>query len=276
MSEHLYHIRKNEEEIGPLTLGQLRSMWSTGAIGVKTPYRVEGSETWGNLNALQAVLEGGTSPPPVPQMPPILPQSPPALPSTADAGKQSGTAARDALGCLVLIVGGVFVLFLYVNASINEKPSPKAAGQAGLIVQNSSESPVSNPASTAAPVASTIVPVAVEEPSNITWKEIDLFYFKSKNTDLQKAAKWKQYEGQIIEWSGRVSSISEGFFGGISMQVKMNPDTLVSDVMIKLKEGEEAKAMSYKEGASIKFKATLKDWGNFLGIMLADGEIIEK
>ena len=260
MSEHLYYIRRNEEELGPLTLSQLRSMWGNGAIGVKTPYREEGGEQWGTLGAMQSILEGAMQPPPVPQMPPSLPDKLQPAPDN----EYVPPGGKGGLGCLAVGVIGVVGLFIF--SASDEKPTGNVSPQPRPAVQRSSE-PSFQPV---------VAPPVVAPPSNITWREIDLFYFKGKNTDLQKAAKWKEYEGQRIEWSGKVSSISEGFFGGVSMQVKMNPDTLVSDLIITLNESEASKAINYKEGSPIKFKATLKNWGNFLGISLTDGEIIEK
>lgn len=114
MSEHLYYIRRNDEETGPLTLGQLRSMWGNGAIGVKTPYRVEGGETWENLSAMQSIIEGET-PPPVPQ-------------KTAANEEYVPPGGKSGLGCLGMGVIAILGLFIYA-VSTDDAPPAKAAPQ---------------------------------------------------------------------------------------------------------------------------------------------------
>ncbi|MBB5038639.1 DUF4339 domain-containing protein [Prosthecobacter dejongeii] len=64
MSEHLYYIRKDTTELGPLTLSQLRSMWCRGEVTIRTPYRLEGWKGWKNLDVMQPILDGAEPPPP--------------------------------------------------------------------------------------------------------------------------------------------------------------------------------------------------------------------
>src|ERR1035438_236944 len=59
-----YYILLNDETKGPYTIGQLRSMWNSGAITGETLFCQEGYEEWLPLNRLQAELE------PSPVLPP--------------------------------------------------------------------------------------------------------------------------------------------------------------------------------------------------------------
>jgi hypothetical protein len=72
--------------------------------------------------------------------------------------------------------------------------------------------------------------------SDIDWSTIDSIYnLKYKKTDLQKDERWKEFKGQKVKWTGQVTSVGESF-GSLTLQVKMNPDTWTSDLLINLKE----------------------------------------
>lgn len=60
-----YYILEGEETKGPFTIGQLRSMWSTGGITAKTMYCQEGDQQWRPLGSILHLLE----PPPIPRTP---------------------------------------------------------------------------------------------------------------------------------------------------------------------------------------------------------------
>jgi hypothetical protein len=72
-----------------------------------------------------------------------------------------------------------------------------------------------------------------------------------------------------------VSAVSDGWFSGFTMQVKMNPDTLTSDLLIRLKESEKPKAIQLHEGDRVRFTGILNDWGSLLPITIHEGEIIQ-
>lgn len=110
--------------------------------------------------------------------------------------------------------------------------------------------------------------------STVTWAEVDDIYnLKSKSTDLQKDAAWKKYQGKRVKWNGTVTSVSDSF-GSLSLQVKMNADTLTSDLLIKLKESQKSKALTLKKDDSVTFAGTLDKWGSLLPITLNEGEIV--
>jgi hypothetical protein len=113
------------------------------------------------------------------------------------------------------------------------------------------------------------------EVSSISWAEVNQIYnLASKVTELRKEEEWKQFKGKRIQWTGTVSSISESF-GILSLQIKMNPETFTSDLLINLKENQRSKAIDYSEGDRITFSGLLEDWGTLMPITLSDGEIVE-
>ena len=108
--------------------------------------------------------------------------------------------------------------------------------------------------------------------STITWSENDAIYnIKSKHTDLQKD---EIYRGKAVQWSGKVASVSDGITG-LSMQVKMNPGTFVSDVLVKLKPSQKQIVMDFIQGEDVTFAGVLTTWGTLLPIGLSDGEILQ-
>lgn len=109
--------------------------------------------------------------------------------------------------------------------------------------------------------------------TNISWAELDAIYnIKNKYTDLQKDEYWKKYKGEKVRWSGTVSSLSESF-GGLTLQVKMNSTTLTSDLIVRLKDSQKAKALGLKKGDTVSFVGILENWGSILPITLTEGEI---
>lgn len=52
-----YYILDAEETRGPFTIGQLRSMWSTGSITTKTMHCQEGDEQWRPLSSILHLIE---------------------------------------------------------------------------------------------------------------------------------------------------------------------------------------------------------------------------
>jgi hypothetical protein len=52
-----YYIVQNDETKGPLTIGQLRSMWNAGTVNSDTLYCEEGFDTWLHLRVLAEQLE---------------------------------------------------------------------------------------------------------------------------------------------------------------------------------------------------------------------------
>lgn len=110
--------------------------------------------------------------------------------------------------------------------------------------------------------------------SNISWSTINSIYnLKYKKTDLQKDERWKEFKGQKVQWTGTVASVAESF-GTLTLQVKMNPSTFTSDLLIQLKDSERSRAMLFNKGDSITFTGILDSWGSILPITLKDGQIV--
>ena len=130
------------------------------------------------------------------------------------------------------------------------------------------------PAAQSAPPSPSVPAPPQDVPlSSVTWSEISAIYnLKSQYTDLQKDEYWKQYKGKKVRWSGTASSVSDSF-GSLSLQVKMNPDTFTSDVLVTLKDSQRSKALTIKQGDFVTFTGILDRWGSILDVSLSDGEI---
>lgn len=149
----------------------------------------------------------------------------------------------------------------------------------GLIATNSKSNNSKNNSttSTTSTTNTNAKPKSIIKPiSDITWLEIDNIYnLNSSFTDLQKDNEWTKFKGERVQWSGYVTDISEGILGGISLYIKMNPETFTSDLIINLKDSEKEKAIKVSKGNNITFTGTLSDWGSIMPITLKDGMIIE-
>lgn len=118
-------------------------------------------------------------------------------------------------------------------------------------------------------------PTAAPQQEVISWREVDAIYnLKSKKTNLQKDALWSRFKGKRVTWTGKVSSMSEGWLGGLSMQVKMNRETFTSDLIIDLKPSQKDRAMQFEEGDTVRFTGILREWGTLMPITIEDGEIL--
>jgi len=54
----------------------------------------------------------------------------------------------------------------------------------------------------------------------------------------------------------------------------MNPDTLTSDVLVRLKKSEKEKAARLHRGEHVAFTGTLDTWGTLLPVTLENGALI--
>ena len=104
----------------------------------------------------------------------------------------------------------------------------------------------------------------------ITFEEVnDRFGVQSTLTDLQKDRQWDAFEGKCVEWTGELTSLSEGFFGGFSIQFKHLRTTLVSDVIVSTPSSEESRLLQWSEGQRYTYRGTLKRYGGaFLPISI--------
>jgi len=110
---------------------------------------------------------------------------------------------------------------------------------------------------------------------DIKWGEIAAIYaLGSKVTDMKKDARWKEFKGKRVKWTGRVSEISDDWTG-FTMQVQMSKDSFGSDVIVRLRKSEKEKAAELNQGEKVTFIATLKDWGTLMPVTMEDGEIVK-
>ena len=110
-----------------------------------------------------------------------------------------------------------------------------------------------------------------QQVSPITFEEVnDRFGVESTLTNLQKDRQWDAFEGKCVEWTGELSSLSEGFFGGFSIQFKHLPTTFVSDVIVSAPSSEESQLLQWNEGQRYTYRATLKRYGGAILPISAD------
>ena len=97
----------------------------------------------------------------------------------------------------------------------------------------------------------------------------------SSATNLQKRDVFdKNFKDKYVEWTGRVSSISESL-GSYKLQVKHCPSTFTSDIIVTMKDDQKDKLLKYTEGESITYRAKLTRLGDILGLSASEGIIIE-
>ena len=141
-----YFILQSHETKGPYTLGQLRSLWHSGAVNGETLYHEEDSENWQTLTTILEELEQKEPTPPVRPPPPETPRPPKLAPAKADEelifhdqsirittavvvvggatyalrNINSVRAVGKEVGCLSWIMAGIALLFgLGFVASLN-------------------------------------------------------------------------------------------------------------------------------------------------------------
>lgn len=200
---------------------------------------------------------------------PFIEHSPMALIKCKECGEQISTKAvacpkcgavtkQKTSGCalvfLVLLVFGFFIAL-----STNRSPD-----QASI------------PSQPTAPAAkpSTPNPAVAQSQTQITWESVDAVYNISSNaTELQKNELWKKLKGKQVFWAGIVKEVSDDFIGP-TLSVKMNKNTLTSDVMVRLKKTQRDKALSLPQGTVVSFSGILDQWGSILPITISDGEIL--
>ena len=100
-----YWITIGSEQRGPYTLGQLRSMWHSGAITGNTLYWQQGFDEWFPLSLLVEDLEPT---PPVP--PPPLPSKPQIIYAPAPKPQQQTSGCTWIIIIALGIVAGVVLL----------------------------------------------------------------------------------------------------------------------------------------------------------------------
>lgn len=94
-------------------------------------------------------------------------------------------------------------------------------------------------------------------------------------TDLQKEDLFDtKYKNEYVQWSGTVASVSEGWLGGYTLQVKHCPQTFTSDIVISLKDDQKQNALKIMQGGRVTYRAKLTRWGSILGFSADEGVII--
>lgn len=108
--------------------------------------------------------------------------------------------------------------------------------------------------------------------SDITFSQV-YHLFDAVNgtlTDIQKEEEWKKYEGKCVEWTGRLEEVKKNFLFGLMVGFKHRNDTLTFDVLVDAPSSEEERLMSWRQGRSYTYEATLKDYGGIISPITAD------
>ena len=168
------------------------------------------------------------------------------------------------------IITGFFIVFLLISSQGQQEREKRIAQTQNALTP---QTPVEQGAGQPQVPAPQAVAQVTEE-SSIEWSEVNQIYnIKYEKTDLQKREAWKRFKGKKVIWFGTVSEISDGFTG-LTLQVKMNRDTFISDVLVRLNKSARNKAAQLKQGEPVRFSGRLDDWGTLLPITLTDGEIL--
>ena len=123
-----YYIYKDDQQIGPFTLGQLRSMWTSGTLTADTLFWHEGAIDWLPLRTITDTLEHTEAPKQatpskkqyphlkgvvVAQTPQRQPIITPALRTTASSQPQTSTSPLTIIFTvsLAILIGGGLLLY---------------------------------------------------------------------------------------------------------------------------------------------------------------------
>ena len=94
-------------------------------------------------------------------------------------------------------------------------------------------------------------------------------------TSLQKQNEFNnKFKDKYVQWSGTVSSVGESL-GSYTLQVKHCPNTLVSDIVVTMKDDQKEKLLTLKEGDKVTYKAKLTRLGDLLGLSADNGELVQ-
>lgn len=195
---------------------------------------------------------------------------------SATAGNQSPPVIPVKKNKLILplaIIGGVVGLCALcgIIGGIGNLVD-KSKGNQASVVNTTKTSNATAPTTSIQPAAS-VAPKNTIDP--MKWSEYNIIYnIRSTTTDMQKDNFWQLYEGKTVAWQGTVAEVTEGTFGGLVLNIKMNPETLTNDIALTLKDSEKSKAMSLSKGSKISFVGKLKSYGGaILSLQMDEGEI---
>ena len=266
----MWYFTKDNTQEGPFDEQAIAATVAAGTIAGDTFVWRDGMPEWLPLNKtdLARLLPQRPAPPPLPTTPPPLSESSPA--------QRKPWFKRTWVHVLLLI----FLPFVQVPLmwvlkvfSLRTRIILSVVGFILTIARFAPHSPDSTATSDSSHSSSSAPAERAQTQETISWSEINSIYnIKSRDTDLQKKEQWKRFKGKRVNWSGEVASISDGF-GGLTLQIKMNSSAFVSDLLIRLKRSERAKALRLQKGDSVTFSGKLDDWGTLMPITLDDGEL---
>lgn len=112
--------------------------------------------------------------------------------------------------------------------------------------------------------------LAARFPTEITWEEYRSdcgVAAQEANEARTEEAFRRQYHRQVVEWSGRVESVSEGFRGGYRIGIRMNPTDCVlpgSDLVLIGSARVQQQALNLRQGQNVRFVGRILSQGGTL------------
>lgn len=98
----------------------------------------------------------------------------------------------------------------------------------------------------------------------VSWEDFSaVFGSRSATTTLQCKAVWPRFAGKEVEWKGEVRAVDE-IAGHLVLRVRMEKETLTSDVHVSLEDDQVESALRLSLGDSVRFSGILEDWGGVL------------
>lgn len=250
MASEWFYSQGGKSRLGPIATAQLQALAKSGQLKPTDLVWQQGMAQWVTASKIKGLFAPSVTkgvPPPIPQT-----SDPEKAKEVTSLPPKKGEALRHIPVWAWLVGVPVVSMFLCCGGCV------MVGGLAELGHKVQQEQAAK------APVA------------NVTWEEIDAIYnLKSRNTDLKKNEEWKKYKGKKVKWSGEVTSVSETF-GTLQLQIKMNPDTFTSDLLIRLNADQKTKGLKLTKGDTVRFVGVLENWGSLLPITLSHGEIIDE
>lgn len=172
----------------------------------------------------------------------------------------------------VRIIG--FVIFMAMAGAVSPPSENTGASTSDLSVDTSQET-----------VEETQPPETTPAPTEPPLEILDISFYKFDSmfgtegylTDIQKEEKFEEeFEGKYVQWKCELVNVDESLFGGkYTLQMKCDPRTLASDMMVELRKDQNDKLMDIYKGDRVEFIAKLKSYSAFFGHSAEDGVIVD-
>ena len=84
-------------------------------------------------------------------------------------------------------------------------------------------------------------------------------------TQIKKNELFALMKDKEVTWTGTLTDVRQGLLGGISLQMKCRPETIVSDVLVDGFSADQKKdLLQLQNGQKVTVTGTLVSWGELL------------